>query len=60
MTVLFRLNKAKALGEEKKKKMKLGQKKLPLGKKQNTSEDPAVKAATATEKDKEKRKKCSG
>lgn len=60
MTVLYRLNRAKALEEEKKKKMKQGQKKLPLGKKQKTSEDPTVIAATVTEKDKGKRKKCSG
>lgn len=54
MTVLYRLNKAKALEEEKKKKIKQGQrqKKLPLGKKQKTLDDPPVVAATVTEKDK--------
>lgn len=62
MTVLYRLNKAKALEEEKKKKMKQGQrqKKISLGKKQKTSEDPPVIAATVTEKYKGKCKKCSG
>lgn len=42
--------------------MKQGQrqKKLPLGKKQKTLEDPPVVAATVTEKDKGKHKKCSG
>lgn len=62
LTVLYRLNRAKALEEEKKKKIKQGQgqKKLPLGKKQKTSEDPPVIAAAVSERDKGKRKKCSG
>lgn len=42
--------------------MKQGQrqKKLSLGKKLKTSEDPPVIAATVPEKYKGKRKKCSG